>query len=95
MACSAGSNASSRTQTSVSLPAKFERARVGPRPNCSLCNETIAFDTAIKTFELCSSRCGSLTAQLSMKLSRPTVRVTSKTRCTAGGPGTKAIENPS
>ena len=43
---SAGSRASSSVQTSVSGPAKYDRALVGPRPNCSLCSLTIALDTA-------------------------------------------------
>src|SRR3954462_2953171 len=43
--CSAGSRASSSTHRMASAPAKWLCALVGPRPNCSLCNATIAFDT--------------------------------------------------
>jgi hypothetical protein len=41
------------TQTSVSGPAKSVRAVVGPRPNCCLCNATIALDTAFSGGTAC------------------------------------------
>src|SRR3954454_16702748 len=44
---SAGRSTSSRTQTSVSGPAKWARALVGTRPDCSLCSRTIAVEAAV------------------------------------------------
>src|SRR3954451_17578070 len=52
---SGGSTAFSRTQTSVSGPARLERAVLGPRPNCVLWSATIALETATM---LCSWICG-------------------------------------
>src|SRR4051794_18913814 len=46
---SAGVSVSSSMQTSVSLPAQKVRARVGPRPNCSLYRRTISVEISART----------------------------------------------
>src|SRR3954454_14761774 len=53
-------------QTRESGPAQFVLALVGPRPNCSLCSRTMAFETSIRTLVRRSSEVGTCCSSVDM-----------------------------